>query len=96
MKHARALDNAMIEVAVTAEQRRQMVILAVLDDDRRSLTLITGNYSKIVVKLSWFKPTMQGLKPDFGAFSLIDNGHTLKFGEYVASSRYTIEAGTRF
>ncbi|MBI2606522.1 MAG: helix-turn-helix transcriptional regulator [Deltaproteobacteria bacterium] len=51
-----------------------------------TVTLVRGDLNSIVVPLSTFRPSGDGVKPDFSNFSIDDYGQTLKFGEYEASS----------
>lgn len=49
------------------------------------LSLIRGNMEKLMVPISAFKRSADGVEPDFNDFSIVDSGQTLKFGEYEAS-----------
>lgn len=56
-----------------------------VDRSTRTLTLIRGNLSRLVVPLLAFATTGEGPSPDFSKFVVEDFGQTLKFGEYEAS-----------
>lgn len=45
-----------------------------------------GDLVPIVVPLDWFKPSGDGVHPDFTAFTIMDYGHTVKLGEYEAAT----------
>ncbi len=45
-----------------------------------------GDRQTVVVPFSLFEETADGVKPDFGALSFTDYGHTVALGEYEASA----------
>jgi hypothetical protein len=56
------------------------------DPQSRTLVLVRGNYQIVVVPFSSFRETSDGTKPDFGALSFTDYGHTVVLGEYEAAT----------
>jgi len=67
------------------EQRRDVFIGGVLNEEFGTLALVRGNLDRITVPLSIFRPSGRR-SPDFGRFGLDDYGHTLRFGDYEATS----------
>ena len=71
------------------KNRENLFIAGIVDEENNKITLFNANFKKIVVPLSIFKPSGSGeniCSPVFQNFSIIDFGHTLKFGKYEASS----------
>jgi hypothetical protein len=56
------------------------------DSESRTLALVRGDRQTVVVPFSLFAETADGVKPDFGALSFTDYGHTVALGEYEASA----------
>lgn len=53
------------------------------------MTLVRGNFERITVPLSIFRPS--GIsKPDFTRFALDDFGHSIRFGEYEALAHFIL------
>ena len=63
-----------------------LFIAAVADPQSQTLALTRGNLKTITVSFSMFPPSGRGIQPDFGRLSLIDCGHTVRLGDYEASS----------
>jgi hypothetical protein len=61
------------------------VIGGQIDESTHTLTLVRGNLSRLVVPLSTFKTSGDGVTPNFNNFTVDDHGQTLKFGEYEAA-----------
>jgi len=57
-----------------------------VDEMTHTVTLVRGDLNSIVVPLSTFRPSGDGVRPDFSSFSIDDYGQTLKFGTYEASA----------
>ena len=57
-----------------------------VDQDGKTLTLIRGDNSVIVVPFSFFNVSGDGTEPDFTKVKLIDYGHTVALGIYEASA----------
>jgi len=59
---------------------------------------VRGDRQTVVVPFSLFEETANGVRPDFDALSFTDYGHTVKLGEYEASTDailYEIDADYR-
>ncbi len=52
----------------------------------KSLVLIRGDLSSLVVPFAWFVARPNGPKPDFSAFEVIDCGQTVRLGDYEAAA----------
>ncbi len=52
----------------------------------KSIVLIRGDLTSLVVPFSWFTPRPNGPKPDFTDFEVIDSGQTIKLGDYEAAA----------
>jgi hypothetical protein len=51
----------------------------------KSLVLIRGDLTSLVVPFSWFVARPNGPKPDFTDFEVIDSGQTIKLGSHEAA-----------
>jgi DNA-binding Xre family transcriptional regulator len=56
-----------------------------IENDLKLLVLTRGDLSTLAIPLSAFRESGDNIVPDFEAFSVVDGGQTLKFGEYEAS-----------
>jgi hypothetical protein len=75
-----------------------LFIAAVADPQSQTLALTRGNLRTITVPFSMFPPSGSGVEPDFSRLSITDYGHTLRLGDYEASSDailYEADAGYR-
>ena len=63
-----------------------LFIAAVADPQSQTLALTRGNLKTITVCWSMFKPSGDGVEPDFKRLRLTDYGHTVGFGDYEAAS----------
>ncbi len=63
-----------------------LFIAAVADPQSQTLALTRGNLRTITVSWSMFKPSGDGVDPDFNRLSLTDCGHTVCLGNYEAAS----------
>jgi hypothetical protein len=83
---ARQID-ANDELRLSAEGRsveypEDCVVAGDVDQGRREVVLVRGDFTPVVVPFSWFGPTPSGLVPDFSDFEIVGTGATLRFGEY--------------
>lgn len=69
----------------TPEERRDVFIGGVLNSEYGTLVLVRGNFERVMVPLSMFRPSGRQ-SPDFSKFELGDYGHTLRFGDYEATA----------
>jgi hypothetical protein len=58
---------------------------AEIDEHDDVMLLYLGTLERVPVPLDFFRPSGTGKKPEFGKFSVIDSGQTLKFGDYEAT-----------
>ena len=72
--------------ALAARNRQDLFIGGTVDPDSETVTLWRGNLHPIVVPLSAFPPSGDGIAPVFDDFAVTDYGHTIKFGSYEAAS----------
>ena len=76
----------LIEVLGSAPEERKDVFLGgTLNSELGTLVLVRGNFERIIVPLSIFRPSGRA-KPDFSKFELGDYGQTLQFGDYEATA----------
>jgi DNA-binding Xre family transcriptional regulator len=61
-------------------------IAGVVDMESETLTLTRANLRTITVPFSMFTASGKGVEPDFTQLSIIDYGHTVRLGQYEASS----------
>jgi hypothetical protein len=52
----------------------------------KSVVLIRGDLTSLVVPFSWFAARPNGTKPDFADFRVSDSGQTIKLGSYEAAA----------
>jgi hypothetical protein len=76
-------------LAGSTEAARDVFIGGVVDTEFNLLMLVRGNFERITVPLSIFRPSGTS-KPDFRHFELDDYGHTIRFGEYEASATFIL------
>jgi hypothetical protein len=74
-----------LEEVLQSEDRRERFVGGIVDRNTETITLWRGDLGPFVVPLSAFTPTGNGIRPDFGKFSVRDYGHTLRFGPYEAA-----------
>lgn len=79
--------SKLIEVKLLPDnQRKGMIVAAFIDLVLDEMVVYNGNEKEFVIPLSFFKPSGNGIVPDFNALEIIDYGHTVKLGEYEAAS----------
>ena len=71
--------------AVLSIDRGRLFICGCVDFDNKTVVLYTGSLHKVVTKFSDYEPNAM-VSPDFKRFSLVDNGLTVKLGDYEASN----------
>jgi hypothetical protein len=86
----RALSKEEFDEVLTLPDREDRFIGGIVDEASKTLTLWRGNFKSITVPFSAFPATGNGIKPDFKKFSVIDYGHTLKFGNYESASEVVL------
>lgn len=76
----------LVEVlAAPDERRRDVFVGGDLNEELGTLALVRGNLDRLTVPLSLFRPSGRAI-PNFSRFALDDYGHTLRFGNYEATS----------
>ena len=68
---------------------RDVFVGGVVDTEFSLLMLVHGNFDRMTVPLSIFRPSGTS-KPEFCRFELDDYGHTVQFGEYEASADFIL------
>lgn len=71
--------------ALAAENRRDLFIGGTVDKDSETVTFWRGDLDSLIVPLSSFPPSGDGVAPDFDALALSDFGQTVEFGQYEAA-----------
>ncbi len=72
--------------ALNVPDPREHVVGGMVDLDGGMLTVYRGDFSRLTVPLSIFKPTGKGTEIDPADFEVIDGGHAVRFGEYEAAA----------
>lgn len=67
------------------EERRDLIIDGVADGTNKLLAFMRGDFTSMTVPFSMFRPSGKAA-PDFDRFELDDYGHTLRFGDYEATT----------
>jgi hypothetical protein len=68
-----------------AENAANLIVSGTLDLRTKTLALLRGNLEKLVVPMSAFRVSGDGVLPRFDQFQITDSGQTLSFGNYEAS-----------
>lgn len=71
---------------LSAAHRANLFIGGAVIPAAKSIVLIRGDLTSLVVPFSWFVARPNGPKPDFSAFDIIDSGQTIKLGKYEAAA----------
>jgi hypothetical protein len=75
----------MIEV-LNAQDPRDYIVGGMVDEETGSLTLYRGDFSRLTIPLSIFKPTGTGVEINPADFEVIDGGHAIRLGAYEAAA----------
>jgi DNA-binding XRE family transcriptional regulator len=75
-----------LEEVLQSEDRKERIIGGIVNGNTETITLWRGDLGPLVVPSSAFTPTGNGIRPDFGKFSMSDYEHTLRFGPYEAAA----------
>lgn len=75
-----------VPTVVSAKDASDRFIGGAVDMAGKTVSLVRGNLSMLVVPFSHFKASGDGTKPDFSKPSFSDYGVTVAFGEYEASA----------
>ncbi len=80
------LEELLDVLSAPSSQAAGLFIAGVADLGSQTLALTRGNMKTITVPWSMFKPSGDGVQPDFSRLSLTDYGHTVRLGDYEAAS----------
>jgi hypothetical protein len=72
--------------ALQADERGDLFIGGSVDKTTETITLWRGTLDTLTVPFSAFAASGDGVKPDFGKFSLVDYGQTIRLGKYEAAA----------
>jgi len=76
--------NELVEV-LKQPNRADFCIGGSVEPEHQMVVLVRGILDVLPVPMEVFKPTGDGIEPDFDDFEVIDYGQTLRFGRYEAS-----------
>lgn len=71
---------------MAAKNRKDLLVGGEIDQDGGLALFYRGDFSPVLVPLTAFPTSGDGITPDFGRFSIEDHGQTVRFGEYEAST----------
>ena len=80
------MDELLDVVSAPPSKAAGLFIAGVADMESETLALTRGNLKTVTAPFSIFQPSGTGVSPDFSRLSLADYGHTVRLGEYEASS----------
>ena len=90
-------DDLLEVLGTRDDSARDLIIGGWANIDRGLLALVRGNLQTIVAPLSMFEATKHA-RPDFRKLAFEDHGHTVRLGDYEASSGsilYDLDSGYR-
>ena len=73
------------------ERARDLFIGGLVDPQSKTLALVRGDLSRLVVPFSIFRASGNA-KPDFGRFDVDDYGQTIRLGNYEAGADFVLYA----
>jgi len=80
------LDELLDVLVAPTREAAGLFIAGVADPESETLALTRGNLRTVTAPFSMFQPSGKGTHPDFTRLSLADYGHTVRLGDYEASS----------
>lgn len=80
------VDELLDVLSAPTREAASLFIAGVADMESQTLALTRGNLKTMTVPFSMFKPSGTEVPPDFAQLSLTDYGHTVRLGDYEASS----------
>lgn len=92
------LDDEQLAEVLSAGNKADLFISGLVDKSRKRLILRRGDMSHLVVPFAAFNKALGGPAPDWGRLEITDYGHTVKLGDYEASSHgllYEFDANYR-
>lgn len=75
-----------LAAVLAANNKAELFIGGMVDDDSETLALWRGNLETLTVPFTAFPPSGDGIEPDFSAFAVTDYGHTVRLGDYEAAT----------
>ncbi len=82
----RLLPRAELLEVFAANNRAELFIGGVVNAENSYVLLYRGNLEPITVPLTAFRTSGDGIRPNFSDFSVVNFGHSIRFGEYEAST----------
>jgi hypothetical protein len=71
---------------MAAKNRSDLLIGGEMDEDGGMVLFYRGDFSPLLVPLTAFPTSGEGIEPDFSRFTIEDSGQSVRFGEYEAST----------
>ena len=71
---------------LAADNGEDLILGGTIDKTSRTITLWKGNLDSVTVPFAAFRPSGDGIRPDFSSFAVTDYGQTLVLGEYQAAT----------
>ncbi len=71
---------------VPESDRRNVFLGGSVDPETQTVALVRGNLEWVTVPFSFFRPSGDGVEPDFGRLAFTDYGRTVCFGDYEAAA----------
>ncbi|MHC5539908.1 helix-turn-helix domain-containing protein [Singulisphaera rosea] len=75
-----------IPTVLSGKDAAERFIGGAADTQGKTIALVRGNLSTLVVPFAYFNPSGDGTKPDFSKLAFADYGHTVALGSYEASA----------
>jgi hypothetical protein len=82
----KTLPPADLAEVLASENRHDLIIGGFVDPQSEGLTLYRGDFEKLSVPLSIFKPSGTGTVPSPSSFAVADCGQTIRLGQYEAAT----------
>lgn len=82
----RWLPLAEVPVVLSAKDSADRFLGGAADPRSRTLALVRGDLTSLVVPFAFFRPSGDGTKPDFSRLAFADYGLTMALGPYEASA----------
>ena len=82
----RLLPRAELLSVLASPNRDELFIGGSVDPEDHVAVLYRGNLEPVVVPLTWFQVSGDGVRPDPSRFTITDFGQTVKLGDYEAAT----------
>lgn len=70
---------------LASPDRRDLAVGVLVSASREAIVIVRGDLDRTLVPWSWFRPTPQGVVPDFADVEVGDSGLTIRLGRYEAA-----------